>query len=147
MLRVNYFCRCRAVCHIVSCGLALYPESNIIDKHKTLHWRHISIIAFPIFGNSAVCPTACSARIQKICYVYTTCCQVDEKNHMASLWWLNQMETFFASPVIPFTKASDAELWCLHCSAWTNGWANNRDDDDLRCHRAHLRCHHCNADE
>ena len=33
---------------------------------------------------------------------------------------------------IPLTKACDAELWCLPWScAWTNGWANNRDADDL----------------
>ena len=39
---------------------------------------------------------------------------------------------------LPFTKACDAELWCfsLIC-AWTNGWANNGDASDLRCHHAH----------
>ena len=38
------------------------------------------------------------------------------------------------SPVDSLTKASDAELWCF---LWANGWANNRDADDLRRHRAH----------
>ena len=43
---------------------------------------------------------------------------------------------------IPLTEASDAELWSrvmmfsLVC-AQTNGWANNRDADDFRPHRAH----------
>ena len=39
---------------------------------------------------------------------------------------------------IPLTKASDAELWCFLWSApWINGWVNNREAGDLRCHRAH----------
>ena len=39
---------------------------------------------------------------------------------------------------IPLTKASDAELWCFLWSApWINGWVNNREDGDLRRHRAH----------
>ena len=39
---------------------------------------------------------------------------------------------------IPFTKASDEELWCfsLIC-AWINGWVNNREAGNLRRHRAH----------
>ena len=36
---------------------------------------------------------------------------------------------------IPFTKASDAELWCFLWIA--NSWANNLDAGDLRRHRAH----------
>ena len=40
---------------------------------------------------------------------------------------------------IPLTKANDAELWCFLWSAPepTNGWSNNRDASDLRCHHAH----------
>ena len=36
---------------------------------------------------------------------------------------------------IPCTKASDVELWCfsLICT-WINGWVNNREAGDLRCH-------------
>ena len=40
---------------------------------------------------------------------------------------------------IPLTKASDAELclmFSLNC-AWRNGLANNRNEGDLRRHRAH----------
>ena len=40
-------------------------------------------------------------------------------------------------PWILLTKASDAELWCLLISAWTNGCVNNRDAVNLRRHRAH----------
>ena len=36
------------------------------------------------------------------------------------------------------TKASDTELRCFLWSApWINGWINNREAGDLRCHRAH----------
>ena len=35
---------------------------------------------------------------------------------------------------IPLTKASDAELRCL---LWINGWVNNYEAGDLRCHRTH----------
>ena len=39
---------------------------------------------------------------------------------------------------IPLTKASDAELWCFLWSApWINGWVNNREAGDLRCHQVH----------
>ena len=39
---------------------------------------------------------------------------------------------------IHLTKASDAELWCFLWSApWINGWVDNREAGDLRCHRAH----------
>ena len=38
---------------------------------------------------------------------------------------------------IPLTKASDAELWCfLWSTPEKNGWANNREAGDLRCHCA-----------
>ena len=37
---------------------------------------------------------------------------------------------------IPHTEASDAELWCfLWFAPWINGWVNNREAGDLRCHR------------
>ena len=36
------------------------------------------------------------------------------------------------------TKASGAELWCfLRSAPWINGWVNNREAGDLRCHRGH----------
>ena len=38
---------------------------------------------------------------------------------------------------IPFTKASDTEVWCFFICTWTNGWLNNRDAGDLRRHPAH----------
>ena len=40
---------------------------------------------------------------------------------------------------LPLTMASDAELWCffLLICAWTYGWVNNRDADDLRRHCSH----------
>ena len=39
---------------------------------------------------------------------------------------------------ILLTKASDVELWCFLWSApWINGWVNNREAGDLRCHRTH----------
>ena len=42
---------------------------------------------------------------------------------------------------IPYTKASDAELWyflrCFFFLFWLNGWVNNREAGDLWHHRAH----------
>ena len=54
-------------------------------------------------------------------------------------------EEFTGRRWIPLTKASDAELWCFLWSAlmfsliyaWTNGWVNNRDPGDLKCHRTY----------
>ena len=37
---------------------------------------------------------------------------------------------------IPYTKASNSLMFHLIC-AWIDGWANNREDGDLRRHRAH----------
>ena len=45
---------------------------------------------------------------------------------------------FFGDRWIHLTKANDAEFWCVFfICAWTNGWVNNRDIDDLRRYRAH----------
>ena len=63
-------------------------------------------------------------------------------------WWRHQMETFSVllalcegnhrSPVDSHHKGQwrGALTMSLICS-WTNGWANNRDAGDLRCHHAH----------
>ena len=63
-------------------------------------------------------------------------------------WWRHQMETFSAllaicagnSPVTGKFPAlcqwGGALMFSLIC-AWMNGWANNREDGDLRCHRTH----------
>ena len=58
-------------------------------------------------------------------------------------WWRHQMETFSAllalsSPVDSPHKCQwrGALVFSLIC-AWTNDWANNWDDGDLRRHRAH----------
>ena len=60
-------------------------------------------------------------------------------------WWRHQMETFSASLALCEGNPpvnGDAELWrgaltFSLISAWTNGWANNREAGDLRRHRAH----------
>ena len=67
----------------------------------------------------------------------------------ATAWWRHQMETFSAllaicagnSPVtgeiptqIPTWRG--ALIFSLIC-AWINGWVNNGEAGDLRCHRAH----------
>ena len=61
-------------------------------------------------------------------------------------WWHHQMETFFTllafvrgihqSPVNSPHKGQwrGALMFSLIC-AWTDGWVNNRDAGDLRCHR------------
>ena len=39
---------------------------------------------------------------------------------------------------IPLPRANYVELWCFLWSVpWINGWVNNREAGDLRCHRAH----------
>ena len=39
---------------------------------------------------------------------------------------------------IPRPKASDAQLWCFNLiCTWINGWVNNREAGDLRCHGTH----------
>ena len=63
-------------------------------------------------------------------------------------WWRHQMETFSAllafcegnSPVTgefpaqrPVTRSFDV----FFDQRWINGWVNNREAGDLRCHRAH----------
>ena len=63
-------------------------------------------------------------------------------------WWRHQMETFSAlqtpcevnhrSPVDSSHKGQwGGALMSSFICAWANGWANNRDADDLRRHRAH----------
>ena len=47
-------------------------------------------------------------------------------------------EEFTGHRWIPFTKASNAELWCfLWSSPWMNDWVDNRGASDLRRHWAH----------
>ena len=62
------------------------------------------------------------------------------------LWWRHQMERFSALLVIcdgefpvnsPHKRQwRGALMFCLIC-AWMNGWANKREADNLRRHRAH----------
>ena len=64
-------------------------------------------------------------------------------------WWLHQMEIFSALLVLsegspPVTGGFPSQRPVMRSfdefsliSTWTNGWANNRDDGDLRCHHAH----------
>ena len=61
-------------------------------------------------------------------------------------WWRRQMETFSAllaicegnSPVdSPYKGQWRGVLMFSLICAWTNGWANNRNTEDLRIHCAH----------
>ena len=69
-------------------------------------------------------------------------------SNQSSTWWRHQMEKFSAllalcagnSPVTgefpaqrPVTRGFDFYFVC----AWTDGWVNNRDTGDLRCHCVH----------
>ena len=51
-------------------------------------------------------------------------------------YWPFVMGTHRSSVDSPY-KGSDAELLFSLICAWTNGWANNRDADDLRRHGSH----------
>ena len=63
-------------------------------------------------------------------------------------WWRHQMENFSEllalcvgnSPLtgeFPSQRPAMGALMSSLICAWTNGWVNNRDADDLICHRAH----------
>ena len=63
-------------------------------------------------------------------------------------WWRHQMETFSAllalctrnSPVPVNSPHKDQwrrALMFYLITAWINDWVNNREADDLRCHRGH----------
>ena len=65
-----------------------------------------------------------------------------------SSWWRNQMETFSALLAMcarksPMTMNSPHKgqwrgaLMFSLIGAWINGWVNNCEADDLRCHHAH----------
>ena len=72
--------------------------------------------------------------------------------HCLIIWWRHQMETFSELPAIcvgnsPVTgefplqrpykgQWHGALVFSLICP-WLNGWVNNREAGDLRCHRAH----------
>ena len=92
---------------------------------------------------------ACCAIIFTMLYLWPLKFQQSHNCALYCTWWRHQMEPFprcrpfvqgiHRSPVnSPYTKASDAELWCssLIC-AWINAWVNNRKAADLRRHRAH----------
>ena len=54
-------------------------------------------------------------------------------------WWCHQMKTF--SGIQRYSPHKDHWHWAKMFSkicVWTNGWANNRDAGDLRCHRTHF---------
>ena len=71
------------------------------------------------------------------------------KNETSELeWWRHQIENFprywpfvrgiHRSPVdSPHKGQRRRALVFSLILAWTNGWTNNRDAGDLRCHRAH----------
>ena len=86
-----------------------------------------------------------------------------ELHHLINTWWRHEMEAFSAllglcegnhlSPVDSLHKGPVTRSYGVffglrlnkrlgkqsrrRWSAWTNGWANNRDADDLRRHRVH----------
>ena len=61
--------------------------------------------------------------------------------HMAFTWWRHQMETFSALLAFCAGNSPHKDQWrgllmfTLIC-ARINGWVNNREAGDLRCHRA-----------
>ena len=87
---------------------------------------------------------ACNA----MTWLWSAGCAVSSQSTKSAPWWRHQMETFSAllalcagihrSPVNSPHKSQwrGALMFSFICT-WTNGWANNRNADDLRCHRAH----------
>ena len=81
-------------------------------------------------------------------YKQTNINRLCQESRESISWWRHQMETFSALLALcegnsPFTcefpsqklvRRSFDVFWIC---AWTTGWINNRDVDDLRRHRAH----------
>ena len=93
-------------------------------------WWHDDVINGNIFR--------VTGPITSLTVVYSTVySDADQRKHqsfasLAFVWGIHR------SRWTPHTKASDAEflMFSLIC-VWMNGWVNNREAGDLRCHRGH----------
>ena len=93
----------------------------------------------------ACCVRASNENINKCWLKFPKMRQIFKQNCMRT-WWSYQMETFSALVALcegnPPVDSPHKDQWrgvmmfSLIC-AWRNGWANNRDADDLRRRRAH----------
>ena len=112
--------------------LFLLLETYILSAIYVYWGLHVSPLSFSI-SHQLIIPPWVHARIRYA---------------VVRTWWRHPMETFSTlldlyegnPPVTdgfpslrPVTQSFVFSLIC----AWTNGWANNRDAGDLRCHRAH----------
>ena len=93
-----------------------------LNKHECIaldmvSWHRWLVIQQGISRNSAITMTSSDWKIFRITGLY-------EGNQPVTGGFLSQR---------PETRSFDVSLIC----AWTNGWANNRDGDDLKHHRAH----------
>ena len=61
-------------------------------------------------------------------------------NRTPDAWWRHQMDTFSALLALPGPHKGQwrGALMFSLIGAWINGWVNNRQVGDLRCHRAHF---------
>ena len=116
----------------------VYIQATTIDIYLTQNGAKFSVYSGHIRTNV----------LTHVIVIFTIISQFHTASYMSSAWWRHQKETFSAllalcegihrSPLNSPHKGQwrGALMFPLIC-AWTNGWANHRDDCDLWCHRAH----------
>ena len=125
------------------------------NKKPFICWYYISR-EYEWYRSGALCNTSWKQALQKywmLCdgdIFFSTAFALASKWKLLLLvsWWRHQMETFSALLALvreihrwpvnsPYKgRWRGALVFSLIC-VWTNGWVNNRNADDLRCHRAH----------
>ena len=146
---MRFYVYIACVCNSISIGIVKYYQvPYIAESMFGFHYR-VPLLLY-------TCKFIIQYRKQNAIHIWIMSLRVllthrnsYRKTSIPRTWWRHQMETFFrvtghlcgdftGHRWIPHAKASDAELWCFLWSApWINGWVNNRDAGDLRCHPAH----------
>ena len=124
---------------VVSCAVIVLPVlSTSIWFIYPYNLRLIHLYCLSSAGEGVLNNNA-----QTICIILGLYC-----TYVHSTWWRHQIEIFprcwpfvrgiHRLPVNSPHKGQWREVLILSLiCAWTNGWVNNRDADDLRRHRAH----------
>ena len=138
----------------------MFPFDVVIMRYLTLisqkvQWSHgtciIRLIDFrlltiytpnlahaPRYVVSLVSSKAGTCFMAQRCLIIRSCINLDMMTSSNGHIFRVTVPKFTGHRWIPRTKASDAELWCFLWSApWINGWVNNREAGDSRCHLAH----------
>ena len=97
----------------------------------------LKIQMYPINDLRDCCILQTESYVGVICFLWSAPVMMTSSNGNLFRSTGPLCEEFTSHRWIPCTKASDAEIWCfsLICT-WLNGWVNNSEAGDLRCHRA-----------